>query len=149
MVNNRSGTGAHTSLMIKASQRVIFDPAGTLRHVHLPEKKDVIYGISSAVEDLYVRAHARKTHHVVIQKRIVPPEVAEQALQVALAHGMVNSAEFSLRTSQLLASLLGFEALPISLFPNRLRSALGGVSEKFLHEYDEINKSKALRAYVP
>ena len=73
MVNNRSGTGAHTSLMINASQRVIFDPAGTLRHVHLLEKEDVIYGITPAVEGFYVRAHASKTHHVVIQKRIVPP----------------------------------------------------------------------------
>jgi hypothetical protein len=152
MVNSRSGTGVHTSLMINASQRIIFDPAGTLRHVHLPEKEDAIYGITPAVEDFYVRAHARKTHHVVIQKRIVPPEVAEQALQLALAHGAVNSAECSLRTSQLLTSLPGFEALPISLFPNRLRlafGALGGVSEKFLHEYDEADKPKAFRAYVP
>ena len=83
---------------------------------------------------------------------LFPPEVAEQALQLALAHGAVNSAECSLRTSQLLTSLPEFEALPISLFPNRLRSAfgaLGGVSEKFLHEYDEADKFKALRAYVP
>ena len=152
MVNNSSGTGAYASLMINASQWVIFDPKDTFGHVHLPEKEDVIYGITPVLEDFYVRAHARKTHHLVIQKRIVPPEVAEQALQLALAHGAVNSAECSLQTSQLLTSLPGFEALPISLFPNRLRSAfgaLGGVSEEFLHEYDEADNSKALRAYVP
>ncbi|MDG2403916.1 MAG: hypothetical protein P8M25_02860 [Paracoccaceae bacterium] len=99
-----------------------------------------------------MRAHARKTHHVVIQKRIVLPEVAEQALKVALAHGAVNSAECSLRTSQLLTFLPGFKALPISLFPNRSRVAFGeldGVSEEVLHEYDEADKSKKLRAYVP
>ncbi|MEY8838025.1 hypothetical protein AB9K41_03180, partial [Cribrihabitans sp. XS_ASV171] len=28
MVNNRSGAGGHSSLMINGSQRVIFDPAG-------------------------------------------------------------------------------------------------------------------------
>jgi hypothetical protein len=51
MVNNRSGNGAHTSLMINASQRVIFDIAGTLWHVYLPEKEDVIFGINPTVED--------------------------------------------------------------------------------------------------
>ena len=73
MVNNRSVTGAYASLMINASQWVIFDPEGTFGHVHLPEKEDVIYGITPVLEDFYVRAHARKTHHLVIQKRIVPP----------------------------------------------------------------------------
>ncbi len=29
MVNNRTGKGGHSSLMINASQRVIFDPAGS------------------------------------------------------------------------------------------------------------------------
>ena len=66
MINNGSGTGAHTSLMINASQRVIFDPAGTVRHARLPEKDDVLFGVTPAIEDFYVRAHARKTHHVVI-----------------------------------------------------------------------------------
>ena len=51
MVNDRSETGAHKSLMINASQQVIFDPAGPLLHVHLPEKEDVILGISPAVDD--------------------------------------------------------------------------------------------------
>ena len=36
MVKNGSGTGAHTSVMINASQRIIFDPAGTVRHARLP-----------------------------------------------------------------------------------------------------------------
>ena len=31
MVNRETGTGAHTSLMINASQRVIYDPAGTFQ----------------------------------------------------------------------------------------------------------------------
>ena len=31
MVNNRTGGGAHTSLLIGASERVIFDPAGTFQ----------------------------------------------------------------------------------------------------------------------
>ena len=62
------------------SQRVIFDPAGTVRHAHLPKKDDVLFGVTPAIEDFYVRAHARKTHHVVIQTLEVPPDVVELAL---------------------------------------------------------------------
>ena len=89
MVINGSWVGAHTSLMINASQRVIFDPAGTVRHARLPQKADVLFGVTPAIEDFYIRAHARKTHHVVIQKLDVPPEVVEMALQKALSHGAV------------------------------------------------------------
>ena len=32
MVNNETDKGAHSSLMINAPERVIFDPAGTLKH---------------------------------------------------------------------------------------------------------------------
>lgn len=32
MVNNESGAGAHSALVINASQRVIFDPTGTFKH---------------------------------------------------------------------------------------------------------------------
>ena len=152
MVKNGSGTGAHTSVMINASQRIIFDPAGTVRHARLPEKGDVLFGVTPAIEDFYVRAHARKTHHVVIQTLEVPPNVAELALQKALAHGAVYAAQCSLRTSRFLASLPGFDHLPVVWFPNRLKDAFGrleGVTEVTLHEYDEADKAKALRAYTP
>ena len=89
MVNNGSGAVAHTSLMIIASQLVIFDTAGTVRHARLPQKADVLFGVTPAIEDFYIRAHARKTHLVVIQKLDVPPEVVEMALQKALSHGAV------------------------------------------------------------
>ena len=150
MVKNGSGTGAHTSVMINASQRIIFDPAGTVRHARLPQKADVLFGVTPAIEDFYIRAHARKTHHVVIQKLDVPPEVAEMALQKALAHGSVFPAQCSLRTSQLLSSLPGFDHLPVVWLPNRLKRAFGriaGVTEVTLHEYDEADKENALRAY--
>jgi len=51
-----------------------------------------------------------------------------------------------------LASLPGFDHLPVVWFPNRLKDAFGrleGVTEVTLHEYDEADKAKALRAYTP
>ena len=95
MVINGSWAGAHNSLMINASQRVFFDPAGTVRHARLPQKADVLFGVTPAIEDFYIRAHARKNHHVVIQKLDVLLEVAEMALQKAMAHGAVFSAQCS------------------------------------------------------
>ena len=150
MANNGSGTFAHTSLMFNASQRIIFDPAGTVRHAHLPQKTNVFFGVTPAIEDFCIRAHARKTHHVVIQKLDVPPEVAEIALQKALAHGAVFLAQCSLRTLQLLSSLPEFDHLPVVWLPNRLKPAFGqveGVAGVTLHEYDEADKENALRAY--
>lgn len=51
MINNRSGAGAHSSVMINGSQRVIFDPAGTVRLSAVPERGDVLYGITPQVAD--------------------------------------------------------------------------------------------------
>ena len=68
MINNRTGAGAHTSLMINGSQRVIFDPAGSFKHETLPERHDVVYGITPPVADVYTRYHARKTYHVKVQE---------------------------------------------------------------------------------
>ena len=51
MVNNRSGAGAHSSLMINASERVVFDPAGSFYADVAPERNDVLYGFTPAVAE--------------------------------------------------------------------------------------------------
>ena len=71
MINNSTGGGAHTALMINGSQRVIFDPAGSFNKLgSLPERNDLLYGITPAVEDVYTRYHARETFRVRIQPRL-------------------------------------------------------------------------------
>ena len=49
--------------MVNASQRVIFDPAGTIKHDIFIEQDDVLYGVTPSVLELYTRAYARQTHH--------------------------------------------------------------------------------------
>lgn len=152
MINNDSGAGAHTALMISGSQRVIFDPAGTLQHPQIPERHDVILGASPHLVDAFTRAHARSTYHVVLQEVDVPAEVAERALQLAFANGPANSGTCSLTTSGLLASLPGFETVPRTWFPVKLMEAfdaIPGVRRSELFEYDDPDKDLALRAYVP
>lgn len=87
MINNRSGVGAHTSLMISASQRVIWDPAGSFYHPSIPERNDVLFGISPRVADVYTRYHARETFHVIVQELEVSPDVAEKSASTGACKG--------------------------------------------------------------
>lgn len=46
MVNNSTGSGAHTAMLVDGSQRVIFDPAGSFRDPRVVERHDVLYGMT-------------------------------------------------------------------------------------------------------
>ncbi len=106
MINNRTGGGAHTSLMINASERVIFDPAGSFYADIVPERNDVLFGITPRVEEAYRGAHARETFHVVRQTVALSPEQAETAYRLALANGPVAGAFCANATSKLIARRL-------------------------------------------
>ena len=97
--------------MVNASQRVIFDPAGTIKHDIFIEQDDVLYGVTPSVLEFYTRAYARKTHHVVIQDLDVSPEIAERALQLVRANGPVTSAFCASASSAILRQIPGFEGI--------------------------------------
>ena len=146
MRNTRSDNGAHSALMIDASQRVIFDPAGTWKQNYLPERNDVLFGVTPLMERFYVSAHARVTFYVVGHRIEVAPEVAEMALQKALVAGPVAPANCTRYTARLLRSLPGFESLPQTWFPNSLSDAFGqlpGVTTQVYREDDPDDKSLA------
>lgn len=151
LVNNRSGSGAHTSLMINApSQRVIFDPAGSVRHENLVERGDVIFGVTPQIENVYVRAHARVTYHAWILSRDVPPEVAEKALQLALAAGPQPQGACSTSTGKILQQLPGFESIRPAVFPSKLAeqfAALPNVTERKIYENDADDKGEAIAKF--
>ena len=46
VINVNSGNGGHSALIVDASERVLFDPAGSFYHPRLPERNDVIYGMT-------------------------------------------------------------------------------------------------------
>ncbi|WP_238368731.1 hypothetical protein [Mesobacterium pallidum] len=152
MINNDTGNGGHSSLMINGSQRVIFDPAGSLSHPEIPERNDVIFGVNPMIEDLYTRYHARETWHVIIQEIEVSPEVAELALRKAMAAGPIAPAYCANSTSSILQDLPGFQSIPVTFSPVKLSQEfrkIAGVSEQVLHEYDSDDKETALRAWNP
>ncbi len=120
MVNNRSGTGGHTSLLINGSQRVIFDPAGSFMNERVPERDDVLYGVTPAVLAGYKSAHARSTYHVVSQTIEVTPEQAEIALKLAMQNGPVPKMLCARSTTQLLRQVPGFGDIRETMFPGNL-----------------------------
>ncbi|MDA5558315.1 hypothetical protein [Shimia sp. MMG029] len=151
MVSNDNGAGAHSSLLINASERVAFDPAGSFRTEGIIAKNDVVYGMSPYLVDQYTRFHARETFHVVVQSLDVSPEIAELALRKAQSLGPVLESQCALTTSQLLSSLPGFEDAPGTFSPLKLSEyfAAKGASYDRLFEYDDADKSKVLAAFVP
>lgn len=151
VINNTSGAGGHSSLMISGSERVLFDPAGTWYHPQLPERNDLHYGITDAVIDYYIDYHARKSWRVVRQDIVVSPEVAEQAIVLAKNYGAVPKSQCAISVSTILRQLPGFENVPRALFPERVMKAFGklpGVVETVYYDDDPDNNGTILTAPI-
>ena len=140
MVNNQSGGGAHSALLINGSQRVIFDPAGSFQHEIVPERNDVLFGITPRVLQGYRSAHARSAFHVVSQTIEVTPEQAEIALRLAQENGPVARSFCTQATTGLLRQVPGFEDIRQSFFPGNLMRQIAkrpGVKTDRYFEDDE------------
>lgn len=151
MINNSTGAGAHTSLMINGSQRIIFDPAGSFKHETIPERNDVLFGANPAVVDVYTRYHARKTYRVKIQELDVSPQLAQQAMALAQNYGAVGAAQCANSTSHILSQLFPGRVTR-TWYPKDLSAQfaqLGAVREQVLHEYDSDDNSKVLAEWDP
>jgi len=151
MINNKTGAGAHTSLMINASQRVIFDPAGSFKHKTIPERNDVIFGITPAVADGYTRYHARESFRVQVQTLDVSPELAEGIMRAFMEYGAVPPAQCALSTSRVLSQFFP-EQIKRGWFPRKLAERfqeIPGVSSRTLREYDSDDNSRVLEDWDP
>lgn len=147
MVNNRTGSGGHSALLINASEQVIFDPAGSFYADVVPERNDVLFGITPGVEKAYRSAHSRSTHHVVSQTIQVTPEQAEIAYQLALQAGPVPGAYCTRSTSELIQRIPGFEQIDITFYPTNLQAQfekIPGVQTEKLYEDDNGDLQEAL-----
>lgn len=137
MKNTGSGSGAHSALLINASQRVIFDPAGSFVQNRMPERNDVLFGVTPQLEAFYISYHARVTYFVLGQTVQVAPDVAELALRLALANGPVPKAHCARATSRLLRQLPGFGAIRQTWSPNRLSNDFATLPDVTAREYRE------------
>ncbi len=149
VINNRTGSGAHSGLLINADQRVLYDPAGTWYHPQLPERNDVHFGMSPEIVDFYVDYHTRTSYRTVIQEIEVTPEVARIALQRALEQGAAPKGQCAYAISGILRDVPGFGALPRTWFPRQLSRAFGQLPEvrrKVVRDTDPDDNSGVIEA---
>jgi hypothetical protein len=147
MVNNQTGSGGHTALMINGPQRILFDPAGSFRTPNVPEKGDVLYGITPAVYQNYKSAHSRRTHHVVTQEIVVTNAQAQAAYQLAIQNGPVVGAFCTNSASGILSRVPGFEQIHVTFYPVNLQEQIArmpGVKTEKHYEDDEGNVVDAI-----
>jgi len=136
--------------MINASERVIFDPAGTWYHPNLPERNDVHFGMTDAAVDFYVDYHSRVTYRTIIQEITVSPEVAALALARAKAYGAVPKGQCTRSITAILRGLPGFESIPSTWFPNKASKAFGelpGVTTRTVYDDDPDKNTGFIEAY--
>ena len=149
-VNNLgTGNGAHSSLLINAGERVLFDPAGSFGHASIPERNDVLFGMTPPVVKSYVSYHSRESYVTVEQSVDVPAATAEKALRLALVAGPVAQAHCTRVISKLLADLPGFEHIGSTWFPDKLMRKFGeipGVTTTEHNEHDSDSLRDARRA---
>ncbi len=139
VVNKKTGSGAHSAILVNASERVIFDPAGTWYHPKLPERNDVHFGMTDKAIAFYLDYHTRVTYDTIEQTIYVSPEVAELVLQKVKANGAVAKAMCTNANSAILRGVPGFETLPQTFYPKKLADAFGrlpGVTTRVITDDD-------------
>ncbi len=126
-INLESGNGGHTALLVDASERVVFDPAGSFRHPQMNRQDDVFYGMNDRAVNVFIDYYSRGVWKVVRQDIRVSEETAEQALELVTTHGRVRKAFCTSSTSKLLSRLPGFERIHGTMFPVSLMNQVAGL----------------------
>jgi len=140
VIANGSNSAGHSALLINASQRVIYDPAGTWYNKDVPERADMLYGMTPKMLQYYLDYHARKRFHVVLQTKIVSAAAAEQIFRLAVAGGASMSGMCANNTSHLLSQTEGFAGFPVSVWPKSAVTAFAaipGVTTREVYQTDE------------
>lgn len=123
VINNESGAGGHTGLVVNGSQRVIFDPAGSFKSPQVPERNDVVIGANPRVMAFYIDYHARPEWRVITQEVRVSPEVAQRALALVQNNGAVKKAHCARSTTAILQQLPGFSHVKQTWYPKQAMEA--------------------------
>lgn len=140
VVANGSNSAGHAALLINGSQQVIYDPAGTWYHRDVPERADLLYGITPKMLQYYIDYHARDRFHVVMQTKEVSVQVADDLIARAIAKGASMSAMCAQNTSALLAATPGFDGVTANMWPRKgveAMSRVPGVTIRRIYQEDE------------
>ncbi|WP_287885399.1 MULTISPECIES: hypothetical protein [Paracoccus] len=141
------GEGGHSALMINGSQRVIYDPAGSWEHPAIPERHDVLYGITPNFRNFYIDYHARSTYWVAEDTVRVPLSVADAAIRSVERQGASNKSFCAVNTGKALSRVPGFEGAPTGFSVLKLREwflTLPGVTSRRHMDGDPANNHDVL-----
>lgn len=119
-INTHNNSGAHSGLLIDGAQRLLFDPAGSWHNPGVPERNDVLFGMSPGYLDAYLAFQSAGVFEVTMQTIEVSPAVAQQISQVVQSYGAVSPAQCSRSISSILGGIPGFEAIQTTYFPKAL-----------------------------
>ncbi len=121
-INNRSGEGVHSGLLISGTERVLFDPAGSweLNKPWAPERADLIYGMNDSVLASYLNYQSGEKFRAVMQTVVVPIEVADAAIAAAIEEGAVGKAFCANSIAGILNDLPGMQDVGSTMFPKAL-----------------------------
>ncbi|WP_136683510.1 hypothetical protein [Falsirhodobacter xinxiangensis] len=120
VVRKRDGSSGHSGLMVNGAQRIIFDPAGSWNHPDVPERNDVLYGMTDKMVAFYIDYHARETYDVVEQTVPVTPQVAAMVAQRMQSYGAVPKAHCARAITGVLDGVPGFEDVGRTWYPTKL-----------------------------
>ncbi len=141
------GEGGHSGLMINGSQRVIYDPAGSWEHPRIPERNDVLYGITDNFKNFYLDYHARSTYWVAEDTVFVSREVADAAIRSVEMQGASPKSYCAVNSGKALRRVPGFESAPTGFSPIKLRNwflTLPNVQSKRHMDGDPANNHDVL-----
>lgn len=136
VINRTTGNGAHTGLMVSGAQRVMWDPAGTFNTTRvLPERGDVLFGLTPGFYESYVDYHTRPAYVTVEQTLEVTPEVAAEVMRLVMENGAASKATCALSTSAILSQVPGFESIGSTWFPGALMERFGELPDVATQTY--------------
>lgn len=139
VINNTTGDGGHSALLINAHERVAFDPAGNFKSTAVPERNDLLYGMNDAALKTFYGFHARTEWHVVTQEIEVSEEIASMAYKLVEEYGAVPPAFCANSVTKVLSQIPGFETIKVSFSPKATMKKFAGLPDvrtDKIYEYD-------------
>ncbi len=121
----RSDGGAHTGLIIRGSETVIWDPAGSFRHPAVPEIGDVLFGVTPMIERVYIDYHVRPAYYMTLQTLPVSRNAADALIARSRRAGPALHATCARVTSRILREA-GYDVTR-TWFPVTLMNSFGAL----------------------
>lgn len=145
MISTKSGDGAHSALLVNGSQVALYDPAGTFKYPGVPERGDVLYGITPTVKTVYESYHARDSHYVLEQRLPVTREFADAVISRMEAQGPSSKMHCAVHTSEILRSFDIWSDVPQTYYPGKIVEAFGQLPGVTTRKYTEQDTGQNIR----